>query len=73
MQASPFVPFVIHTADGKSYEVPHPDHVSVHFKLGKVEVSRDDDSYVIISDLLITAVETKAGAKAIPQPVQKVE
>lgn len=28
----PFRPFVIHTADGRSYRVPHPDFVSFHPK-----------------------------------------
>jgi hypothetical protein len=59
MQATPYVPFVIHTADGKSYEIPHPDFVSVHIKLGQAIVSWDGDHYVTLSGLLISGVETK--------------
>jgi hypothetical protein len=28
-RAVPFVPYEIHTASGESYEVPHPDFISI--------------------------------------------
>ncbi len=39
-RAVPFVPYEIHTASGESYEVPHPDFISISPK----------GSYVIIID-----------------------
>ena len=29
MHAQPFIPFVLHTADGRNFDVPHPDFIAV--------------------------------------------
>lgn len=41
MHQSPFVPFVLHTADGRSFRVDHPDYVFAGPSLG-FEVLIDD-------------------------------
>jgi hypothetical protein len=60
LNALPFVPFTILTADGRSYEIKTRDHLAVG--RGIVIVLRDDDSSVTLSGLLITGVEVAATA-----------
>jgi hypothetical protein len=56
IQARPFVPFTIHTADGGQVRVPTSDHVLVTPQGGRVIVSHDDDTYDVLSSLLISRV-----------------
>lgn len=53
LEAQPFVPFTIHTADGGQVRVPTPDHVLVFPQGSRVLVTHDDDSYDVFSGLLI--------------------
>ncbi len=50
----PFHPFTIHLADGRSYDVPHPDFLSFAPSGRMVFVSRPDDSVGIVDVLLVT-------------------
>ena len=52
--AQPFVPFTIHSADGVELTVPTVDHVAVPPTGGRVFVFRDDESYEVLSPLLIS-------------------
>ena len=54
--AIPFVPFTIHLADGGSLRVPTVDHVAIGPAGGRVVVFGDDDSYDVLSGLLIRRV-----------------
>ena len=54
--ASPFVPFSIHLADGGSLRVPTVDHIAVAPAGGRVVVFGDDDSYDVLSSLLISRI-----------------
>ena len=52
----PFVPFTIHFSDGGQARVPTEDYVYVFPQGSRVLVSYDNDSYDIISPLLISRI-----------------
>jgi len=52
--AVPFAPFTIHLADGGHLRVPAIDHVAIAPSGGRVIVYQDDDSYQVLSGLLIS-------------------
>jgi hypothetical protein len=52
----PFVPFTIHFSDGGQARVPTEDQVYVFPQGSRALVSYDDDSYEIISPLLISRI-----------------
>jgi hypothetical protein len=54
--AQPFVPFTIHSADGAELTVPTVDHVAIPPAGGRVFVFGDDESYEVISPLLISGL-----------------
>jgi len=58
-EATPFRPFRVHTANGKSIDVPHPDfmHLSPTGRRLIVDDANDDCSE-IIDVLLVTSLET---------------
>ncbi|MEM6750732.1 MAG: hypothetical protein AAF612_09705 [Planctomycetota bacterium] len=56
----PFRPFVIHTADGRSFRVDHPDFVAQSPAGRSVIVFRGDDSHSVLDLLLITELEVLA-------------
>ncbi|MBX7075058.1 MAG: hypothetical protein K1X71_18095 [Pirellulales bacterium] len=61
--AQPFTPFVLHTADGRFFPVPHRDFLS-HSPGGRtLVVYRDDESFSILDLLLVTEIE-------VPRPMQ---
>lgn len=57
-QSRPFRPFTIHTADGRSYPVPHPDFLSRN-RAGRTwaVVSPESDAFHILDLLMVTAIE----------------
>lgn len=57
-EASPFRPFRIHMANGKSVVVPHPEFVHVYPGGRMVTVFRSDQSVEIIDVMLVTSLET---------------
>ncbi|MEM7680644.1 MAG: hypothetical protein AAF288_01675 [Planctomycetota bacterium] len=60
LRHQPFQPFVIHTADGRSFRVDHSDFVA-HSPGGRsVVVFRGDDSHSVLDLLLITELEVPA-------------
>ena len=55
--ASPFRPFTIRVADGRSFLVRHPEFLS-HSPSGRTMiVHHDDDSYSVLDLLLVTELE----------------
>lgn len=55
---TPFAPFRVHMANGRSVDVPHPEfmHLSHTGRWLTVD-SADDDSFEIVDVLLVTSVE----------------
>jgi hypothetical protein len=54
--AQPFVPFTIHLADGGQVRVPTLDHILVFPQGSRVLVTHDDDSYELLSPLLMSTI-----------------
>ena len=57
-EATPFRPFRVHTANGKSIDVPHPDFMHLSPTGCRLIVDDVDDSFEIIDVLLVTSLET---------------
>jgi hypothetical protein len=60
VNASPFVPFTIHLADGGQLRVPSVDHIAVSPTGARVVVFADDDTVVHVFPLLISRVTVDA-------------
>lgn len=57
-QAKPFRPFTMHMADGRSFQVPHPEFLLVA-PSGRTAVFYDEkDSLNILDVMLMTRIET---------------
>jgi hypothetical protein len=55
--ATPFRPFTIHLADGRHYDVPHPDFLS-HTPTGRtLIVYHGGESFSILDLLLVTELK----------------
>ncbi|HUI08637.1 MAG TPA: hypothetical protein VL486_16675 [Verrucomicrobiae bacterium] len=61
--AQPFQPFVVHTADGREYRVPTPDHAHVSPQGGRVSIWMDDDTEYILPALLISGLKIQANGR----------
>jgi hypothetical protein len=61
-QAAPFLPFLMHLADGRQIPVVHHDFIIASPSGQTVIVYQPDDSFNIIDLSLVTALEVK------PQP-----
>jgi hypothetical protein len=57
----PFRPFTIRMADGRSFEVAHPDFVALSRSGRTVIVSYGDDSHSVLDLLLMTELEVSNG------------
>ena len=67
IHATPFRPFVLHLADGRRLNVPHPDFIA-HVPGGRTAVVlHEDESYNVVDLLLVTDLEVKPPA---PAPAQ---
>ena len=53
----PFQPFILHLADGRAFDVPHTDFISISRNGRRVIVEKDDNSFEIIDVLLMNGVE----------------
>jgi hypothetical protein len=61
--ASPFRPFTIRVADGRSFFVRHPEFLS-HSPSGRTMiVHHDDDSYSVLDLLLVTELEFSSSSQ----------
>lgn len=59
--AQPFVPFTIHAADGSVLRVPTVDHIAVPPAGGRIFVFSDDDTYEVLSPLLVARLSVERG------------
>ncbi|MDW8343007.1 MAG: hypothetical protein RMM51_00775 [Verrucomicrobiae bacterium] len=57
LEAQPFVPFVVYTADGREYKVPTPDHAHVSPGGSRVSIWTDDETEYILPALLISGLK----------------
>jgi hypothetical protein len=57
LNLQPFRPFTIRMADGRTFDVPHPDFVAQSPSGRTVVVFQTDDSYSLLDLLLMTEVE----------------
>ncbi len=62
LHATPFVPFVIHTADGKSLRVAHPDFVLAASTAPHVYVEESSGRVHGINVMLITSLEEESSS-----------
>jgi hypothetical protein len=62
--ATPFRPFIIRMADGRSFRVTHPDFLS-HSPTGRtLIVHHKDDSFSVLDLLLATELEVDGAAQS---------
>ncbi|MGH7135380.1 MAG: hypothetical protein ACREHD_06540 [Pirellulales bacterium] len=62
--ATPFKPFTIHVADGRSFRVPHRDFLSQSPGGRSLFVFHDDEAFSVIDLLLVTELEAGNGEAA---------
>ena len=60
-EATPFEPFRVHMANGKSADIPHPEFMHLFRSGRRLIVEYPDDSWEIIDPSLVTSIE------ALPQ------
>jgi hypothetical protein len=58
------VPFTIYLADGRQVRVPTLDHIFVFPTGSRVIVTKDDDTWEILSPLLMSRIAVDSGADA---------
>lgn len=63
LAAQPFLPFVVHTADGREYSVPTYDHAHVSPAGGRVSIWTDDETEYILPALLISGLKVGSNGK----------
>ena len=56
MKAEPFEPFRILVADGRHYDVRHPENLAFSGKGRLIAIGMDDDSFATLDLLLVTAI-----------------
>jgi hypothetical protein len=61
LHAVPFQPFIIRTADGRQYQVEHPDFVlAAASDIPQITIEEADGRQHYLSSLLVTSVERTA-------------
>jgi hypothetical protein len=66
LQARPFLPFIIHMADGREYRIDHPDFVlAAASEIPQITIEELDGRLHSLSALLITSIE-RVGPAAAP-------
>lgn len=65
IQAEPFIPFTIYTADGSRLHVPTVDHIAAPATVKRIFVFEDDGNYEVLSPLLIARISVERGEPAI--------
>ena len=63
-RAAPFRPFTIHMADGREFDVPHPDFLSMSPSGRTVIIYHEDDHLSILDLLLMTEIEMKSASSS---------
>ena len=68
LSATPFQPFIVHIANGRTIPVPHPDFVFFTGKGRTAIISRpEDDGFAIVDLLLITQLEVLGKAARVAE------
>ena len=62
-RAKPFNPFRLHLADGRRFDVEHPECLGYTPKGRTAIIMRIDDSFEIISLLLVSSLEVLDGRR----------
>jgi hypothetical protein len=68
LNASPFAPFFIHTADGKSLRVAHPDFVLAASDAPHVIVEEPSGRVHTVNVMLITSLEEEPASPSQTKP-----
>jgi hypothetical protein len=63
LRANPFQPFIIRTADGRQFPIPHPDFLSISPSGRMATIYHSDDSASIVDLLLMTELEVSPPVK----------
>lgn len=64
LHAQPFRPFTIRMADGRTFQVAHPDFVAMSATGRTVIVMEPDDSHSVLDLLLMTELQVANGQPA---------
>ncbi len=67
-RATPFRPFRLHMADGRSFSVPHPDFLSMSPTGRTVIIFQEDEEFSILDLLLMTEIEMTQTANKTAAP-----
>ena len=67
IQAEPFVPFTIYTADGSVLRVPTIDHIAAPATVKRIFVFGDDGDYEVLSPLLVARLSVERGEPVLTQ------
>jgi hypothetical protein len=62
LEITPFAPFTIRTADGHHYPVPTIEHIYLPPAGGRVVISEDDGTVIVLPGLMITGLLHKPAA-----------
>ncbi len=65
LHTTPFVPFTVHVADGKSIAVRHPDYATLTQGGRMFFVNTKDDDFEWVDVFLITRVESTAPKQTV--------
>jgi hypothetical protein len=57
LSAQPFDPFRVLVADGRTYDVRHPENIAMGGKGRLIAIGLDDDSFVTLDLLLVTGIQ----------------
>jgi len=57
LAARPFDPFRVLVADGRTYDVRHPENIALGGKGRLIAIGLDDDSFVTLDLLLVTGIQ----------------
>ena len=65
-RATPFRPFTLHMADGRSFHVPHPDFLSMSPSGRTVIIYEENDEFSILDLLLMSEIKMGSNSKKRP-------
>ena len=63
-RAVPFHPFTVHMADGRSFDVPHPDFLFMTPTGRTVIICQENDEFSILDLLLMTEIKTASASRS---------
>jgi hypothetical protein len=61
LHRQPFQPFTIRMADGRAFEIAHPDFVALSHSGRTVIVSEPDEGFSVLDLLLMTELQVTRG------------